>query len=220
MTEVLAPIAFMAMTGGIAVLGHYPHTYSTASKRAVDLALGGLALVLGLPILAVCALMVKLSSRGPLLFSQIRVGKNGKLFRMYKFRTMTVDAESDTGAVWATRKDPRVIPACRWMRISHMDELPQIFHVLAGTMSLVGPRPERPCILAELEDHYPNVRERLAVKPGITGLAQVRNGYDSSIESFRHKLAADLEYIEGVGVLADLKIMFLTVTKVYDRKAC
>jgi lipopolysaccharide/colanic/teichoic acid biosynthesis glycosyltransferase len=106
------------------------------------------------------------------------------------------------------------------MRIAHLDELPQLIHVLTGVMSFVGPRPERPEIMAELEAHYPNVRQRLSVKPGITGLSQVRNGYDTSIEGFSRKLEADLEYIDHLGWAQELKILALTLTKLFDRKAC
>jgi len=219
MTEVLAPMALLTVTSGIELLAWYSPRDHRLSKAALDIVLGAIALVVSLPVMAVCAAIIKLASKGPALFWQTRVGKDGRCFRMCKFRTMHTDAETHTGAVWAADNDPRIIPACRWMRISHMDELPQLFHVLAGTMSLVGPRPERPEILAELERHHPNVRDRLAVKPGITGLAQVRNGYDSTIESFRHKLQADLEYIENLGLGSDLKILVLTVAKLYDAKA-
>ena len=219
MKAMLAPMALMPVTGGIAVLIYYARRHYLASKMVMDFVLGLIALIAALPVMAVCATIIKLSSRGPVLFSQVRVGKDGGLFRMWKFRTMYADAEQDSGPVWADDNDPRVIPACRWMRISHMDELPQLLHVVAGTMSLVGPRPERPEILAELEAHYPNVRDRLTVRPGITGLAQVRNGYDRSVESFRHKLETDLEYIENLGWAQDLKILTLTAAMIYDRKA-
>ena len=153
------------------------------------------------------------------MFTQIRMGKDGQLFKMYKLRTMYTDAESSRGAVWASKEDPRVVRTCRWMRRSHMDELPQLFNVIKGEMSLVGPRPERPEIMDELEKHYPNIRDRLKVKPGITGLAQVRNGYDTSVEQFRNKLEADMEYIARRKWRSELRIMAATLTKVMDKQA-
>jgi lipopolysaccharide/colanic/teichoic acid biosynthesis glycosyltransferase len=147
------------------------------------------------------------------------VGKDGKLFRMFKLRTMYTDAEQATGAVWAGQCDPRVIPLCRWMRRSHMDELPQLVNVIRGDMSLVGPRPERPEILADLEKVYPDIRRRLTVRPGITGLAQVRNGYDTTIEGVRNKLRADLEYIQRRRWSLEIKILAATLSKLNDRTA-
>lgn len=120
------------------------------AKRATDIVLGFVALVLALPILVASAVIIKLSSKGPILYVQIRSGKDGKPFRMWKLRTMRTDAEKHTGAVWAVDDDPRVVKGCRWMRGSHVDELPQLFNVIVGQMSLVGPRPERPEILAGL----------------------------------------------------------------------
>jgi lipopolysaccharide/colanic/teichoic acid biosynthesis glycosyltransferase len=163
--------------------------------------------------------LIKLSSRGPVFYVQARVGKGGEIFNMYKLRTMRSDAEIDTGAVWAAKDDPRIIPGCRWMRHSHVDELPQLINVIKGQMSLVGPRPERPGILAELEKVYPDVRKRLTVRPGITGLSQVRNGYDTSVGSFRRKLAADLEYIEKRRWSQELRILMATVPRLSDKQA-
>ncbi len=214
------PITLVGAGGGvIAILAQLARWYFNAAKEVVDILLGVIFGLLALPVLLVCAALIKISSRGPVLFSQVRVGRDGKNFRMYKFRTMFVDAEDASGAVWARDKDPRVVPACRWMRRSHIDELPQLWHVIKGEMSIVGPRPERPEIMAELEKHYPEVRKRLAVKPGITGLAQVRTGYDSSIESFRHKLQADLEYINKRKWSMELAILARTVWKLNDSKA-
>jgi lipopolysaccharide/colanic/teichoic acid biosynthesis glycosyltransferase len=138
---------------------------------------------------------------------------------MYKMRTMYTDAESATGAVWASQGDLRIVPGCRWMRRSHVDELPQLINVVRGDMSLVGPRPERWKILSELERVYPDIRKRLAVRPGITGLAQVRNGYDTTIEAFRSKLEADLEYIERRTWSMEFRILAATVGKLNDRAA-
>ena len=215
------PVTLIAVGSGMTGLAlHLARHYFETAKEVVDIILGFIALVIATPLLALCALVIKLSGRGPVFHTQIRVGKGGRLFRMYKLRTMYVDAESDTGAVWATNNDPRVMPACRCMRRSHLDELPQLMNVVVGDMSLVGPRPERPEILAELEKVYPDIRKRLTVRPGITGLAQVRHGYDTTVEAVRHKLEADLQYISNRKWSTELRIMAATLAKLNDNGAC
>ncbi len=189
------------------------------SKRIMDVVLGGLSLILLFPVMVICAVVIKLSSKGPVLYKQVRVGKDGTLFKMYKLRTMYDDAEARTGAVWASDNDPRVVWTCRWMRRGHFDELPQLVNVLKGEMSLIGPRPERPEIMAKLENIFPNIHRRLSVKPGITGLAQVRNGYDKTIESTKLKLDRDFEYIRDRGWGLDLRILVATLPKFYDKSA-
>lgn len=213
-------IILLGFAGGtLGILWHLARRYYEAAKRVVDVVLSGVLLVLLAPLLGGCAALIRLRSAGPVIFTQVRVGKNGRLFRMHKFRTMHTDAEDRSGAVWAGNNDPRVVFGCRWMRRSHVDELPQLFNVLKGEMSLVGPRPERPEILVRLRSHYPQVMRRLAVRPGITGLAQIRNGYDTTIEGFSHKLHADLEYIEMRRWGLDLSILLRTFTKLNDRLA-
>jgi len=189
------------------------------SKRVLDITLGGLALILLFPVMVFCGLIIKLSSKGPVVYKQVRVGKDGKLFSMYKLRTMYDNAEARTGAIWAQDNDPRVIWSCRWMRRGHFDELPQLINVLTGEMSLVGPRPERPEIMSKLENIFPNIHRRLSVKPGITGLAQVRNGYDTTIESTRLKLDRDLEYISCRSWSLELRILIETLPKFNDKSA-
>jgi len=212
------PVTIIGVGAGLCgLMTQLARRYFSLAKEVVDIVVGFVALVLALPLLAVCAVIIKLSSKGPVTFTQSRVGKDGKLFKMHKLRTMYTDAESACGPVWAKDNDPRVVPACRWMRRSHVDELPQLINVVRGDMSLVGPRPERPEILAELEKTYPEVRRRLAVRPGITGLAQVRNGYDTSIEAFRHKLKADLEYIERSNWSTEIRILASTLGKFNDK---
>jgi len=215
-------IAMGSGVAGLSALGltaWWARRHFEVTKSAVDAVLGSVALVLFLPVMGVCALLIKASDGGPVMYIQTRVGKGGRLFRMYKLRTMYVNAESRTGAVWARHGDPRVMPMCRWMRLSHVDELPQLVNVIKGEMSLVGPRPERPEILDELEKVYPDVRRRLAVRPGITGLAQITNGYDTSIEGFRHKLRSDLEYIERRRWSLEIRILAATLSKFRDRSA-
>ncbi len=214
------PITFIGVVGGIvALVTGLANRYFHAAKEVVDIILGIILMIMSVPMLMLCGLLVKIASRGPVFFTQVRVGKNGKLFRMFKLRTMWTDAEAQTGAVWAADNDPRVIPICRWMRRSHMDELPQLLNVIRGEMSLVGPRPERPEILAELEKTYPDIRKRLVVKPGITGLAQVRHGYDKGTDAVRHKLATDLEYISTSKWSIEFGILARTVTKLNDKQS-
>jgi lipopolysaccharide/colanic/teichoic acid biosynthesis glycosyltransferase len=214
------PVTLIGVSAGLlAITSHLARRYFEFAKEVVDIVLGFILLVCCLPILALCAILVKVSSRGPVFYKQIRAGRDGKPFVMYKLRSMYIDAEEATGAVWAQRGDPRVVPACRWMRRSHADELPQLINVIRGDMSLIGPRPERAEIMQELEKAYPEVRRRLAVRPGITGLAQITNGYDTSVEAFRNKLKKDLEYIERRNWTMELRILAATVTKLNDRAA-
>ena len=162
------------------------------------------------PVMLVIALAVRMTSRGPTIYRQLRVGINNKSFEIYKFRTMRVDAEKD-GARWAARNDPRVTPVGGFLRRTHLDELPQLINVLKGEMSLVGPRPERPIFVSELSKQIEGYPLRLQVKPGITGLAQVCHRYDESIEDVKVKLSYDLRYVRSAGMLMDIKIIWNTV---------
>jgi lipopolysaccharide/colanic/teichoic acid biosynthesis glycosyltransferase len=193
-------------------------SFDTA-KRCFDFVFGLLAMIIYLPVFLIAVAIVKLASKGPAIYMQIRVGQDGKLFKMYKLRTMYHNAESGSGPVWASDKDPRVVPSCRWMRRTHIDELPQLINVLKGEMSLIGPRPERPEIIAQLQKIYPEMPKRLTVLPGITGLAQIRNGYDKTLASIRRKLDNDLEYINNRGWTTELLILAMTLTKLYDKSS-
>ena len=213
------PATLLGISGAILTLGiHLSRRFFDTAKEVVDVVLGFIALVLSLPLLAVCALLIKLSSKGPVFYRQKRVGRGGKIFRMYKLRTMREDAEAEGGAVWAEDNDPRVIRTCRWMRRCHIDELPQLINVIKGQMSLVGPRPERPEIVGELEKDCPDFNERHMVRPGITGLAQVRNGDEASVKGARRKLEADLEYIEKRRWSTDLGILARTFKRFFGDK--
>ena len=177
-------------------------------KRALDLALAGLGLLLGLPVLAACALAVAATSPGPVLYRQERVGYRGRPFLLYKFRTMVVDAEEATGPVLAGEKDSRVTRVGRFLRSTRLDELPQLFNVFKGEMSVVGPRPERPFFVNQFTREIPEYRYRHLVKPGLTGLAQVFGRYTTSAAD---KLRYDLYYIRNYSLWLDLKIILQTI---------
>jgi sugar transferase (PEP-CTERM system associated) len=162
------------------------------------------------PVMLLVAVVVRLSSPGPVLFRQRRVGKNDVIFTLYKFRSMYRDAEATSGAVWAKQDDPRITRVGRWLRRLRLDELPQLFNVLKGDMSIVGPRPERPEFVTELAQRIPYYRQRHCVKPGITGWAQINHKYGDSIEDTITKLEYDLYYIKNLAPALDLFIMFHT----------
>src|SRR2546427_11389450 len=183
-------------TGAAAVVGTpwrlaHPHQRDLI-KRAVDVGLAILSLTALLPLFGLIALAIWLDSGGPVLFTQERAGLFGRPFRMYKFRSMVRGAEQPTGPVWAAKNDARVTRVGAILRRTHLDELPQFWNVLRGEMSVVGPRPERPVFVAQLEMSIPGFSSRCRVKPGITGLAQIRGGYTESVESARNKLRYDL----------------------------
>ncbi|HEX9972928.1 MAG TPA: undecaprenyl-phosphate glucose phosphotransferase [bacterium] len=180
-------------------------------KRLIDIVISVFVLILLVPFWILVALIIKLESRGPILFAQKRVGKDGKHFTVYKFRSMVQDAEKETGPVWAGEKDPRVTFFGRIIRKLRIDEVPQFFNVLVNDMSLVGPRPERPYFVEKLKREIPLYTRRLRMKPGITGWAQIKGGYDTTIENVKKKLEYDLFYIENVSLRMDLKILFNTI---------
>ncbi len=179
-------------------------------KRLRDFVSAVAAIVLFAPLMALIALAVKLDSPGPVLFRQTRVGWKGRPYRLLKFRSMRQDAEAG-GARWAELNDPRVTRVGKWIRRLHIDELPQLFNVLAGQMSFIGPRPERPEFVRYLEREIPLYPLRHSVPPGITGWAQVKYPYAASVEDARQKLQYDLYYIRNASPLLDLRILLLTV---------
>jgi len=221
----------------VLVVRQAPPSATTAFlERAVNLLLALLALLLTSPVLLLIALAIKLTSRGPVLYTQERVGLDrrgsgrdsahprrrrdlgGQPFTIYKFRTMRVDAERESGAVWAAQDDPRVTPVGRLLRQYRLDEIPQLVNVLRGEMNIVGPRPERPTIFAELREHIAEYPLRQRTKPGITGLAQINHHYDRSLEDVRTKVRYDLEYIRRQSVREDLRIMLRTLPVVLFRR--
>lgn len=197
-------------------------------NRAVNLAIAVTGLVLLAPVLLLIALVVKLTSRGPIFYTQTRVGLDrrwrrtlpmherrlqdlgGSAFTIYKFRSMDVNAEGRSGVVWATVNDPRVTPVGRFLRKFRLDELPQLINVARGDMNIVGPRPERPLIVARLRQDIPEYPLRQRVKPGITGLAQINQEYDSCLDDVRAKVHYDLEYLRRQSLAQDLAIMVKT----------
>jgi sugar transferase (PEP-CTERM system associated) len=187
-------------------------------KRVISFAVGCLLLVLVLPFLPLLALLIKLDSRGPVFFKQERVGHHGKIFTLWKFRSMRQDAEKNTGPVWSSQKDGRVTRVGRLLRRTRLDELPQLYNVLKGDMSLVGPRPERPHFVAQLSAVIPFYHLRHSTRPGLTGWAQINYRYGQSVEDAMEKLQYDLFYIKNMSWLLDCVIVFDTVKTVLIRQ--
>lgn len=201
-------------------------------NRALNVVLALIGLVLTLPILVLVSLLIKATSRGPILYTQTRVGLDrrwrrtlalrdsrqedlgGQVFTIYKLRTMRVDAEKVSGAVWATENDPRVTTLGRYLRKYRIDEVPQLWNILRGDMNIVGPRPERPSIVARLRQDIPEYRYRHRVKPGLTGLAQINQKYDACLEDVRAKVSWDLRYIQQQSLWLDITVMLKTVPSV------
>lgn len=179
-------------------------------KRICDVAVALLLLALAIPVVVCCALLIRLCSRGPVFYTQTRLGQFGKPFTIWKLRTMVHNCELTTGARWALRNDPRSTGIGRFLRLTHLDELPQLWNVLAGHMSLVGPRPERPEFIPALEQAIGNYRQRLLVRPGVTGLAQLYLPADTGIASVRKKVTYDLHYIQQMGCWFDFRLMLAT----------
>jgi exopolysaccharide biosynthesis polyprenyl glycosylphosphotransferase len=175
---------------------------------------GLIGLLVAAPLMLLVAFAVRITSPGPVLYRQIRVGRNGVTFSIYKFRSMYQDAEARTGAVWASKNDPRITPLGYWLRKMRLDELPQLFNVVRGDMCIVGPRPERPEFVKMLEEQIPCYRQRLTVKPGITGWAQVNYKYGDTIADAIAKLEYDLYYIKNLALSLDFYIIFHTIKTV------
>ncbi len=187
-----------------------PHQTSPL-YRLLNLFFAILLFVVTLPLMLVGMLLVRLSSRGPVIYRQRRVGYRGKPFIIHKLRTMIVDAEDGKGAVWAKKKDERCIPFGRFLRKTRIDELPQIWNVIKGDMNIIGPRPERPEFFGHLCNTIPGYYQRLAVKPGLTGWAQVSNGYAASVDATKLKQAYDMYYVNNQSYALDLRILLKTV---------
>jgi len=184
--------------------------WEEAAKRMLDVIVSAFVIFLGLPVWLLTALAIKLTSKGQVIYSQERIGKNGGIFHIYKFRSMRTDAER-AGPVWASKNDPRVTPIGKFLRKSHLDEVPQFWNVLKGDMSLVGPRPERQFFIEKLMEEIPYYTRRLKVRPGITGLYQAMvDKYDENIDDVKERVRYDLMYIESMSFRLDMKILFRT----------
>lgn len=188
------------------------------AKRLLDIVTASVGLVLAAPLALFVVALIKLTSPGPIFYRQERVGLNGRTFMVVKFRSMRVDAEANTGPVWAQKNDARVTPVGRFLRRTRLDEIPQLWNALRGDMSMVGPRPERPGFVADLTRQIPFYGQRHVVKPGVTGWAQVRYTYGASVEDALQKLQYDLYYIKNMSVALDLFVMFQTVKTVVLRR--
>jgi sugar transferase (PEP-CTERM system associated) len=191
---------------------------TNAAKRTLDIVAAVLALLILSPVLLAVAIVVRLTSSGPVLYHQIRVGQHGRLFTVHKFRSMRADAEAATGAIWATSNDDRVTRVGQFLRRTRLDELPQLWNVLVGEMSLVGPRPERPEFIQHLAASIPFYNLRHVVRPGVTGWAQVRYTYGATVEDALEKLQYDLYYIKHLGLAFDLSVLLSTIKIVILRR--
>ena len=228
MSIVILPSAQMAARRN----GEEGRTFERYFKRAIDFTVSSIGLVILSPICLLIALAVKLDTPGPIFYTQVRVGINrrrprrnegppaverrradafGRPFRIYKFRSMVTDAERNTGPVWASSEDSRITRVGKFLRRCRLDETPQLWNVMRGDMSIVGPRPERPTFVQSLTVSIPDFPKRCSALPGITGLAQVTSNYDTSVESANRKLQYDLYYLKNGRLLLDLKIMAATV---------
>ena len=188
-----------------------PRSPYLACKGALDFVLAALVLVLSAPAVLVAVVLVRLTSRGPVFYSQTRLGLGGRPYTIWKIRTMHHNCESRSGPQWSKPGDPRITPFGRILRKTHLDELPQLWNVFRGEMSLVGPRPERPEFVPQLERVIPHYRRRLEVRPGMTGLAQIQLPADTDLASVRIKLAYDLYYVEHAAFWLDLRILVGTI---------
>ena len=187
-------------------------------KRLIDLAVSLFVIIFFSPLLFLIALAIKIDSRGPVLFLQERVGFRGKLFKVWKFRSMVNDAEKESGPVWAGKNDARITRVGNFIRKTRLDELPQVYNILKGDMSLVGPRPEREFFVEKLKKKIPYYQLRLRVKPGLTGWAQIKHNYDRTLDDVREKVKYDLYYIENMSLNMDFKIIIATVFVVFGGK--
>ncbi len=202
----------------IVLLQQHMPAWQAQIKRIIDIIISLIVLILGAPVLLLFGALVRLTTPGPALYKQTRVGQNGTNFTLVKFRSMYIDAEDSKGAQWATENDPRITPVGRFMRKTRIDELPQFINVLKGEMSLVGPRPERPEFIEELKKEIPWYVRRLKMKPGITGWAQVKHKYDETIEDVKEKVRYDLYYFNNMSLSLDLKILIRTIYVVLTGK--
>jgi lipopolysaccharide/colanic/teichoic acid biosynthesis glycosyltransferase len=226
------PLASDITKEGLEIVGVVPRARSDSVNRAFNVVLAATGLLITLPFLLAIGLLIKITSRGPILYAQTRVGLDrrwrrtlamhdrrirdlgGAVFTIYKFRTMRVDAEAKSGAVWAKENDPRVTPLGKYLRVLRLDELPQLCNILRGDMNFVGPRPERPSIVARLQRDIADYGSRHRVRPGLTGLAQINQQYDACLDDVRTKVRFDLDYLRKQSLFFDVRILLRTVPAV------
>jgi lipopolysaccharide/colanic/teichoic acid biosynthesis glycosyltransferase len=199
----------------ISLVEQHQSSWYLHAKALLDVCLAVVLLILFTPLILFAMLLVKLTSRGPAIYSQTRLGLQGKPFTIYKIRTMRHQCESLTGAQWSKPGDSRITSTGKFLRKTHLDELPQLWNVLRGDMSLVGPRPERPEFVPQLEKAIPLYRTRLLVRPGVTGLAQVQLPPDTDLDSVRLKLAYDIHYVRQVNFWLDIRLIVATAGKMF-----
>lgn len=213
MYEIVSGMARTNQIYGVPLIEVMPDIMSPAgklTKRIIDIVVSAFTLILLSPMLLLVSVIIKISSRGPVLYKQIRVGRKGEEFIMYKYRSMVMNSE-EYGPEWAGENDPRITKTGRILRKLYIDEIPQMINVLKNEMSLIGPRPERPYFVEQLKKEIPYYYKRLSVKPGITGWAQIKHKYDSSLEDVKTKVQYDFYYIENMSLKLDFKIMINTV---------
>ncbi|MBU1653001.1 sugar transferase, partial [bacterium] len=213
MTETLYGHLRTAQVRGVPLIDVFPDILSPwerTFKRFIDIMFALVVLIIGFPFFVFIGICIKLDSPGPVLYSQQRVGRGGKVFTLFKFRSMMQNAEAKTGPVWAGKEDPRITRVGKIIRRLRIDEFPQFFNVLKGDMALVGPRPERAAFVDEFRSSIPLYERRLNVKPGITGWAQVKHKYDESLTDVKEKLRYDLFYLENMSLALDIKIILST----------
>ena len=189
--------------------------YVKRLKRILDILIAIFGLLIISPLWILIAVVIKINSKGPVFYKQERCGKNGQNFNIYKFRSMVVDAEEGTGPVWADIQDHRITKSGAFLRRFHLDETPQLINIIKGEMSFIGPRPERPYFIEKLQSEYPFYQRRLKIRPGISGWAQIKQPFDTSIKDVRQKLKYDFYYIENISLRLDLKIFINTIWVVF-----
>jgi len=218
----LEPYGFMAVYLSVfSAIVHYAQSKFLKIKRFFDISVSLIAITVTAPVVLVCCALIKVfSPNGKIIYFQDRVGKDGKVFRIYKLRSMKPDAEKGIGAVWANEGDDhRVIPFIgNFLRKTHIDEIPQFYNVLIGDMSVVGPRPERPEIVNDLKEKVPEYQKRLSVRPGITGLAQIRHRYDKTLRDVKKKVKLDLLYIRKTCLIGEVGILLRTFVVIFTGK--
>jgi exopolysaccharide biosynthesis polyprenyl glycosylphosphotransferase len=213
MYEIVSGMAKTNQIYGVPLIEVMPDIMSPAAKltkRLMDVVISLLTLIILFPFLVIVSLLIKLTSKGPVLYKQVRIGKGGREFVMIKFRSMIENAE-EYGPSWSGESDPRITPFGRILRKTYLDEFPQLVNVLKNEMSLIGPRPERPYFVEQLKNEIPYYYKRLSIKPGITGWAQIKHKYDSSLEDVKTKIQYDFYYIENMSLKLDFKILINTI---------